>query len=308
MSIESETPSNGAQDQPENVSVFDFLYHDPRRVGSFLAQLDPDGHRTAFKRNQAVTDVSGDQSQAAIGGNALAVTGKYTHHRVSSSSATEAFETSFDPLWSNARLLLDLLEERDLIERDIAQAQIGQFVLASGTFSVRDYTMLKGMWKLPTVQAFAKAGADSPEPAANRQQRRGGKPQSKPLNTIDLALELMEVLPHSVHGRLSSGSRQVWTALREDCLITSGADLLLKHGMSMPGRWSMLGILDARPDHMDAYDSEDDEAPVEALLGEILSNLSPITRGMLGRPESAYAVTPLMVFRQVTGRPRPEPG
>jgi hypothetical protein len=44
MSKKDEKASEKELDEPQNDSVFDFLYCDSRRIGSFLAQFDDSGH------------------------------------------------------------------------------------------------------------------------------------------------------------------------------------------------------------------------------------------------------------------------
>ncbi len=63
----------------------------------------------------------------------------------------EASERIYDPLWTNARVLLDYLAERDMIQRDIWEARMGQFVLAKGSIVVLDLGMLKNVWVKPTI-------------------------------------------------------------------------------------------------------------------------------------------------------------
>lgn len=305
MSKESGKPSDKEQGQQENDSVFDFLYHDPERIGSFLSQMDPGGHLRSYKRTVNVNDGTADAFENKVTGGAVVFKGATKATTSSSTLAGEGSESTYDPIWTNARSFLDFLTSRDFIQNDLSEANIGQFVLGSGDLSVLDFVMLKSMWKLPSMQHFIKNGASEPE--GNRSERRSQsatqKPKSKPEPTeMDLALEMMEVLPHSIQGRMSTLHGQVWTTLREECLVTSPSDLVLKHGLTLPGEWNMLGILDAYPDHSSDVADLPLSGDMSDILPTFLATLTPVTRGILGRPQNAYAMTPLLIFREVQGQ------
>lgn len=60
--------SEPAQGQPATASVYDFLYHDARRVGSFLAQFDENGLLQSLKRSIATAAIQA--SELTMGGDA----------------------------------------------------------------------------------------------------------------------------------------------------------------------------------------------------------------------------------------------
>lgn len=123
-----------------------------------------------------------------------------------------------------------------------------------------------------------------------------------------LMLEMLPVLPHSLNVIVAGPEAASWAALKEEHLIGSGSDLILKHGVSIPGDWQMLGILDAQPDpggqadidansHIDFADLTHSES--HSLVEQLARIMSPIVRVLLGRPGSHYGVTPLLIFREV---------
>jgi hypothetical protein len=87
------------------------------------------------------------------------------------------------------------------------------------------------------------------------------------------------------------------------------ADIVLKHGSIVPGKWFMLGVLDGLPDYAANPDrpgelNEGELAVVrlaDTVAGKAVAHLAPITRNLLGRPRGTFAMTPLMIFRQVSG-------
>lgn len=309
MSKESEKQFIESQAHQEAGSVFDFLYHDPQRIGSFLSQMDSGGLLKGVKLSNTVNDSHSDTAGGQVAGDTLVLKGKASSSSTLTTASVETGENTYDPLWTNARAFLDYLAQRNLINRHLNDASIGQFVLVTGNLTVLDFIMLRGMWKLPSMQHFIKK-ENSPVsdaiPTGNRKERRAqnshykSTTEAKPEPTeIDLALELMDVLPHSIQGRMWTDQGEMWTTLNETCLVTTPSDILLKHGLQLPGEWSMLGILDAYP-----YDASDLVIPsangeMSDVLPAFLSILSPLTRGMLGRPEGSHAMTPLLIFREV---------
>ena len=285
---------NEASGQSENASVFDFLYHDPLRIASFLGQFDPHGVAQSLKRTDQTTKGSTDQSNDRLRINVGVASGQLGEQIGFSESAQHGSEKTYDPLWANARAFLDYLETHAMIERHISQASIGNFVLFSGKLSIADLTLLREAWKLPSMK---KALGIDERPAA-----KYGNASAKTNSDADaqrFAIEMLSILPHSVQATLSFAGETVWANLKPDCLASEPSDLTLKHGFAIPGDWSVIGILDARPRYVDfqlpmaARDDGEEAANV------IFQSLAPLTRKFVGRPDAAYAVTPLLLFRQV---------
>ncbi len=72
----------------------------------------------------------------------------------------------------------------------------------------------------------------------------------------------------------------------------------------MSGNWSIIGILSAHPEYLapdltQKFDSED-FGLMQSIVGQLSKILAPIVRVSLGRPAAAYAVTPLLIFREVS--------
>jgi hypothetical protein len=82
------------------------------------------------------------------------------------------------------------------------------FVLAKGNLTVLDLVMLQAAWGKTTVQRMIKAGASGH--TLTRQQRRSG--QQQPVSEIDLLIDLLSILPHSVQARID-GARRIRSIL-----------------------------------------------------------------------------------------------
>jgi hypothetical protein len=144
-----------------------------------------------------------------------------------------------------------------------------------------------------------------------RQQRRKterdskGLPADNPLNPTSAALDLLKYLPHATLASVKQDGHAVWSSLRDDSLIIASNDLVLKHGVNIPGVWHMLGILDALPNSETEADedaiSQAASGSLLGALGDFIGMLGPAIRTMLGRPATSYGMTPILIFRQIGG-------
>lgn len=177
----------------------------------------------------------------------------------------------------------------------------------SGSLSVVDLSVLQKLWTVPAVKKLVQAGMEEDTaPQQNRAERRrapkkGG--DNSATDVMDLFIPLMSALPHSVQARLRTAEHDsVWCSLQENNMITPSSELLLKHGANVSGEWSMLGVLDALPAGEEDNDLHQTLSTLELAsspMGQMMIALQPLLNIGLGRPASAYGVTPLLIFRSV---------
>ena len=163
-----------------------------------------------MKRSEAVGDNATSKAGASAGGGLGSIVEGQAHFEdQNSTERMEGAERVYDPLWTNALTLLNLLEKRDLVVRDLDRARIGQFALATGALSVVDLALFKGVWELDELRELVTSELAS-EPAGAEQRADG-------------MLALMSMIPHTIQAWLSSeNGLVVWTSLREDGLSRVG--------------------------------------------------------------------------------------
>lgn len=297
-----------AQDQPIIDSVFDFIYHDGRRVASFLAQFEPSGNLTQVSKGKHIEQVRGDtqklEGSASIPGIAKAIMA--SSDEVKSRQQDDMMRV-YDPMWSNARALLDLLDERGMIQRDITAARLGQMVLISGALDIYDLKIMSGIWQLPTIKKLMAAGVPKgPEVSKAQSGTARGKALKDASDAIaktaraniELMSELVPALPHTSHGTINTDQRQqLWFNFDPAGLSYPTSEVMLKHGIAVPGHWSLLGILDAFPEPIEVRSRKHTPNGDEA-IAKIFEAIAPVVRTMFGRPEASFGVTPLMIFRE----------
>jgi hypothetical protein len=317
MSKKDVVASAKAHAEPDIDSVFDFLYHDSRRIQSFLAQFDDSGVLTGIKQGETASRGGKRGTKLEVGGQVALLGGANLGiERGPSEAGAETMERSYDPFWTNARYFLDTIDERGLVHEDLPNATFGQFVKISGYLTVIDLVMFKEAWKLPTVQKMVRKGlpaATQQQQIGNRHQRRaqGQQPQSSQMDDANLMLELIQIMPHAVHAQILDAKadpmRTAWGALREEFMVTPASEMVLTHGRTIPGDWTMIGILNGGPDLGATHDQQLIESRqnlppgiVDSVIGRVAETLAPMVRLSLGRPAGSYAMTPLLIFRQVT--------
>lgn len=300
MQKEQKRESPEESDLQEKNSVYDFLYHDVPRIRSFLSQLDPSGgYLTEFSLTD--TDSTGSElsTTANLTGSANAraeipciVEGNFdaSGNLGGSTSAKTGNENNFsrtyDPLWQNSLALLHYLEQRNLINKSIRNTRIGQFILVSGELFMFDIGFYQKLLQKPrSTQGFIKGyiGASENKKTAN--------------NEAHETLELFTSLPASTQARLMNEDYSSWSTLLNSGLSLSPDDLLLKHGSFVAGEWHMLGILDAFPDEV-VGNLDYSFLPQ---FHKTFANYAKEIRPKFGRDPDSYGITPLIVFREVSG-------
>lgn len=299
------TTSEPEDDSSNAASVLDFLYHDSRRVGSFLAQFEGDGHLQELTRTKTGTRGKKDSAGKGLKGDVKLFSGERKSSIDTSVDMSVGYARVFDPFWANARAFLDYLSDKQMLQIDLDTANVGQFVIASGYLSVLDLAMLKDAWKIGSLKNKILSGIADGKQFSHMTAAEKSAAKELKENTA-MFIDLLQVLPHSVHASMITNedeAKLVWCALREEYLVTPAADLTLAHGARISGEWSIVGILSAIPDYGLATPSAGEDAEpglLQSLIGLVSQQIAPVVRVSLGRPGAAYAVTPLLIFRDVT--------
>jgi hypothetical protein len=214
-------------------SVFDFLYHDARRIGSFLAEFETYGVLQRVTATETASRTESEKSGLTTGLNVAIGKAGTAKEVITGSEARDSAERTYDPLWINARTFLDFLTERQMIIRDLSQARIGQFVLASGSLAIFDLGILKETWKLPAVKDIVLKGAATTDTSqcalsGNRKERARAKHAKKNADSeaSAMAFELLKIMPHAIQATIRGKDWTMWSSLREDSLAIPGSELL----------------------------------------------------------------------------------
>lgn len=288
-------------------SVYDFLYHDSRRVASYLSQFDNNGLLTGLTQSKETSKGSRRGKRIGLGGNTPLGGGNIELEIGPTEAGSDSLVRVYDPYWANALQFLDVLRERRMIQPELEDASIGQFVSITGFLSIHDFGMMKEAWKLLSVQRMIKAGTGVEKRSAHMTAAQKAATKEQDQNT-QLFLDMIQIMPHSVHARMISQNDRspelAWCALNQENLVTAPSDIALTYGQHMAGQWSIIGVLSAHPEYvapeLNGRFDENDLGLTESIVGQVSKMLVPLVRMALGRPSGAYAVTPLLIFREVS--------
>jgi len=286
MSKKREVTSDVEQGPAAGPSVYDFLYQDVRRVGSLLAQFDPSGHLQSIKHLDGYSESSESGKHLKPTLNLAAVKIEGSADDKASESNSHSAERAYDPLWVNAISLLAYLQNAGLMKRHLNDARLGQIVLASGSLQVFDLAILQRLWPEPKLLQDVLTQLGVKDSSARQTPKKRTE-----------ILKLLSVMPHPVQAVLNTGEQTIWAVLNDLGLETPAASIFLKYGTQVEGEWKMLGILDAFPDSETGADPAKDTLGTNNLL-DLMTRLNPLAR-RLGRPATAYGMTPLLIFRQI---------
>ena len=237
-------------------TVFDFLYADNFRISYLLTQLDSYGVLTDATRQVKASDsVSGGVSAgiASIGGGEAQET-----------SITKNYDTS----WVPPLLLLKKLQDQNLIQKNISEANIGQIVEFKGVLSITDMTLVKSLSAASEHMSF---DADA-----------------------NAGIQIVGSMPPSVQGTMKKGGSEIWFLGQSENWITHPNALMLSYGSTIGSGWKIIGILQSKPSASTTPSQAD-----TATVGEGMRQYADTIKHLMGKPSNAYGITPLILLRPV---------
>lgn len=277
------------QESQSTDSLFDIFYADRDRLLSYLAQIDPNGTITSIK-----TTLSDSESKRSNG--ELDV--KLVKGSISSTEKkSDGMEKTFDPAMVLPFTIMDVLQERGFIGKDITHSGLGSLVLFSGSMRIKELSHSPLMW--PIVEKNLPFEAFAPNlNGLTKAQKSAIMKTSLSLTEVKKMLEsFFRGITHPIQVEVKNTAHKVWGTFNEKSLCASISDFGFKFSSIIPGTWHMLCILDCQPGDVN-QEEKDLWAEDSGSLSDGLSNAVSAFKNMFGRPENAYGVTPLIVFRK----------
>ena len=261
--------------EPESAEIFDFLYVDRSRISALYAQLFPQGILTNVKTTsqQSFSDTSNIGSDIKV----------LKAESISANAGMEGIEHSFDTSWSIPVEVLARLQELSLIQSSLENAALGSIILAPACYlRIIDYGSMKDLWE-PIGHILSEIQPN--------------------IQNFQAMMAMVRGLPHAIHAHFLTNFGYLWSSLQPSNLNIPVNDLILKHGGTIAGAWKLLFVLDAYPDIASPPDFESWSA------GEMTNGILGAMHGIwtaMGRPSGWLGITPLMIYRNMTGGIIPE--
>lgn len=273
----------------EAAPLLDFLYADHERVASFLAQLYGSG--TPKETEEAATKAKklGRRGNLKLGPVEGAVEGERDWSR--------EVRSTYDPLWSNSRKLIDHIQEESTSDTLLT---LGQIRILSGCLLAYDLSSLRNIMNSDAMEDFIAGGIEDDQSWVNRSTKAKSAEKKKQASVIR---EFLKGLPLGIGFVLVTKVAHFWFSVKREFLSLYDLDVPLKFPTHISGPWNVLGVVDAMPnDHVEG---------IEPVLARNIDGLIPpmvlhmmqltgATVGMFGRPLQAYGLSPLVVFRRVS--------
>ena len=274
-----------------DVSLTDFFYADRQRLHTFLTQLFPEGSLLSSK---TLSKKSSSHTGSAAGHVPLVA----QFQANGTKSAEDAIERHFDAEWAAPLNFLATVAERGMLNHDLSQSRLGQIVLVRGNLQVLDFATLQTLWR-PIQRMILSQAVKDVKATASREQRRSkdlghrvSEQVKQQREENDAIGDVLDALPPLIQVKCFNDQHSVWGTLKPEFMLSSPAELALKHGRGLPGQWTVVGILDALP-HMSNPLPPDGNTEIETGL---VSAMDFMKEG-LGRRNSHYGITPLLIYR-----------
>jgi hypothetical protein len=257
----------------DSAEIYDFLYVDRARVSALYAQLFPQGVITTVKTT-AQQSFSDDSNIGANVAFAKAET-------KSVEGGSEGIEHMFDASWSIPLEVLSRLQSLSRVRESLKGAGLGAIVLADCHLRLIDFASMENLWE----PALKMAGQ------ADQQQQM-------PPEVIASISEALKAMPRALHAQFLTGEAFLWSSLQPGGLTIPTSDITLKYGGAVSGSWKLLYILDCWADTGEPPDVSGWSGG--QLIDSVLTAMHGL-RTMMGRPAMWIGVTPLMIFRSISG-------
>ncbi|RIQ17435.1 hypothetical protein D0846_12060 [Bordetella avium] len=204
-------------------------------------------------------------------------------------TVTEGQERVYDAEWSLPILLIDRLDEIGHVTKNILSARIGDLVMVAGRMELTDVQTLQKMWS-PAIKIMI---AEQKVTHANKQEL------SKLKELMAHFGEAIAAMPPDAQLYMRDRTEAaVWASLRAEHTIINTSTLALAHGAAIAGEWIMLAVLDSKPDWENPF-AEGGPMINTSDMAESMHGVLNLVRKLAGRSPTAYAVTPVAIFRPV---------
>ncbi|MCO8087259.1 DUF6414 family protein [Acinetobacter indicus] len=272
-----------AQDSQNIESIFDFFYLDNPKIKSFYAQLNGLGALNTLKNTSQIGDTR--KMEATVGVPTVTGGKMGNDHTVNTTS-----EQLYDGLPTMPREMINRLDELGFIQKELSPENLGDLVLVQGYLNITDIEVMKGVID-PTIKFTLNSMPNTT--SAHKEKRKKFEAAINPV------VEFMKNVPFALSCNLFVPSEsdkdltQVWMSLAREDMSSNIHDINFKHGEKLAGKWYVLGILDAIPNHLDDGNAI---LPNNGEMEQFKKAMSEMMK-MFGRDDGAYGMTPIAIFR-----------
>jgi hypothetical protein len=193
------------------------------------------------------------------------------------------------------------IARKNLLREELDGASLGQIILLRGHLQIVDFNTLHQLWK-PIQKIIQEESIIQQQGQLNRTQKRSrevkiqlDQARKQQADEIELTGSILTALPALIQLKCFNEKYEAWGTLNPQHMLCSPSDLAFKFGPGVPGKWTVVGLLDAKPHE------ENPISKTNTDLEKGLLTAMTYMRYFLGRPASAWGITPLLIYREVLG-------
>lgn len=230
----------GKQEQLENseeITLIDFLYKDTNLINSFYSQIFG-GDLTALTKSE----ISADENSNDLTGSIKLVKGsKLTKH-----SNTENTTKNINPYDSK---VVELLHQFNLDILPLKDAHGGSIIAIKGQLIYRNYDIIDKMLPFISKSKLVPEFDKPIDPNARGKNKN---------NTVGKTIQaFIDMIPYGLEFAVETNTNETATCIiNKEHLTISPDDLFRAYGNSLPGSWTIIGLLDITENRVDDSNQE----------------------------------------------------
>lgn len=276
--------------------LYDVFYADKERLVSYLGQIDPNGVITNFE----ITTTIGNNETAKGGVNVGVAKGEIS----SGSSNSDGTKRTFDPAAMLPISVLNALDQKGFIGRNISQSALGSLVLSAGYLRIKDMRQSAVMW--PIIEKAIPDNLLNPvvDPSLTQEEKKRIRAAHPGKALIKKVMgDLINNISMPIQMEMLTNRGQLWSTIKPDGVFSSIDDIPLKYGSVVNGVWYMLSTIDCFPGAGNKKIVENawpqSEEDISSMFSNTVHSVLSDIKNLFGRPEDFFGVTPLIIFRKI---------
>lgn len=216
------------EDKSQENTLVDFLYKDMYLINSFYSQMF-NGTLNSVVKTELSSDISNDEANLGIG----IIGAKLS----SSEKVDQTISSKIDPMDA---VILKLIEALgiNITEESLENVEEGHVVGIKGKLMFRDYKVINDLMPI-----FSETNI---VPQFSQPIDANAKGKNKKFTIGKLIQKLISILPFGLEFELiTQHDEHIISIIKEEYLTIKPNDLIRTYGLTLPGEWTVIGILDS---------------------------------------------------------------
>lgn len=206
---------------------------------------------------------------------------------------------TYDPLWETSVSLVRHVESAQTLRQP--KFEVGQLVCITGQLFALDLAFVKGLMNAESMTEFVARGTQDAGAENRKQIPMKVNKHSEEYKNAQKIVDYLKNIPLDIQLMMHAGGHAFAFNIKREYLNLHRSDIPLKFPFQISGSWSIVGVVDAKPQ---------DHVAGTIALGAAANNLFPAmaqpfiqligtSAVMFGRNLEAFGLSPLAIYRRV---------